>query len=129
MYNQVVRENFQKRYLLFGLFFCALLGGAFLKYIVGYPISENQAFLQSILESKEHISEVYFSYGDMPNGRSALGADSAETPFELQLRQMTDLKRLSAAAAISGFPVPAAERASHSEYSTLKRTAPVSKAG
>lgn len=66
-----------------------------MKYIVGYPIAENQAFLQSILENREHVSEVYFSYGDMPNGRSALGADSSETPFELQMRQMTDLKRLS----------------------------------
>ena len=66
-----------------------------MKYIVGYPISENPAFLDSIIKYREHISEVYFSWGDMPNGRSALGREEYLTGFELLERQKNDLKRLS----------------------------------
>ena len=66
-----------------------------MKYIVGYPISENQSFVNSILQNKEHISEVYFSWGDLPNGRSSLNAGQGSTGFELQQRQFRDLKRLS----------------------------------
>ena len=66
-----------------------------MKYIVGYPIAENQAFLQSVIEHKESVSEVYFSFGDMPNGRSILGAGGSQTAFELGQRQMADLKHLA----------------------------------
>ncbi|MBQ9801792.1 MAG: hypothetical protein IJW51_01810 [Clostridia bacterium] len=68
-----------------------------MKYIVGYPIKENKAFLQSMIEHKGSIAEVYFSFGDIPNGRSALTADEALTPFEVQQRQQEDLKQLAAA--------------------------------
>lgn len=66
-----------------------------MKYVVGYPISENQSFVRSILQQKERISEVYFSWGDLPNGRSVLDGDQGLTGFELQRRQFKDLKRLS----------------------------------
>ena len=66
-----------------------------MKWIVGYPIRENQPFLDEIIKNKEQISEVYFSWGDLPNGRSALSAEGDKTPFEQQMRQMEDLKRLS----------------------------------
>ena len=79
-----------------GLFLSVQLGEvSFLKYIVGYPIAENQSFLQSIVQNKDDVSEVYFSFGDMPNGRSVLGAGGSQTAFELQQRQMADLKYLS----------------------------------
>lgn len=68
-----------------------------MKFIVGYPIARNEAFLESIVEHRAHIAEVYFSFGDMPNGRSALGVGEAQTPFALQERQMADLRRLSQA--------------------------------
>ena len=66
-----------------------------MKYIVGYPIKENKAFLSDIITSKDSISEVYFSWGDLPNGRSALSTDEAQTSFEIQQRQASDLKLLS----------------------------------
>ena len=66
-----------------------------MNYIVGYPIKENKAFLNTCIQNKSSISEVYFSWGDIPNGRSALSTDDASTPFELQHRQMNDLKLLS----------------------------------
>ena len=66
-----------------------------MKYIVGYPIKENKAFLNTVIENKDSISEVYFSWGDTPNGRSALSIDDEITPFEIQMRQANDLKLLS----------------------------------
>lgn len=66
-----------------------------MKYIVGYPIKENKSFLNTIIQNKKSISEVYFSWGDIPNGRSALSVDDTLTPFEVQQRQSNDLKLLS----------------------------------
>jgi len=66
-----------------------------MKYIVGYPIQDNKPFLQTVIQNKSKISEVYFSWGDMPNGRSALSVGDTATPFEAQQRQMNDLKQLS----------------------------------
>lgn len=67
-----------------------------MKYIVGYPVKSNDSFLDSLIENRSSIREVYFSFGDMPNGRSRLICDS-ETEFERQVRQTRDLKRLSSA--------------------------------
>ena len=65
-----------------------------MKYIVGYPINENQNFISEIIKNRDHIKEVYFSWGDMPNGRSAL-TKNGSTPFETLTRQVNDLKVLS----------------------------------
>ena len=65
-----------------------------MKYIVGYPITENENFINEIINNKSHIEEVYFSWGDMPNGRSAL-TKNGSTPFETLTRQVNDLKKLT----------------------------------
>ena len=66
-----------------------------MKYIVGYPIKENAVFLNDVIENKDSISEVYFSWGDIPNGRSMMIADDEQTPFEVCQRQAADLRRLA----------------------------------
>lgn len=66
-----------------------------MKYIVGYPIEKNAEFLNSVIRNKSQISEVYFSWGDTPNGRSALSAFDDATAFEVQERQKEDLKQLA----------------------------------
>ena len=66
-----------------------------MKYIVGYPTKENKTFLNTVIQNKNSISEVYFSWGDIPNGRSVRSVDEALTPFEIQQRQANDLKLLS----------------------------------
>ena len=66
-----------------------------MKYIVGYPIKENRSFLNDVIQNKDSVYEMYFSWGDIPNGRSALSIDETLTPFEVQLRQRDDLKLLS----------------------------------
>ena len=63
------------------------------KFTVGLPISENEAFIQSIIKHKDRISEVYFSWGSFPSGRSA--QNGYVTPWEAQARQIDVLNRLS----------------------------------
>ncbi len=65
-----------------------------MKYIVGYQA--NDAFIDSIIENKEHIREVYFSWGDMPNGRASLATVDGVTAFEKQQKMCADIERISA---------------------------------
>lgn len=63
------------------------------KFTVGLPISENPSFINQIIEYKERISEVYFSWGSFPSGRSA--QNGYVTPWEAQAHQIEVLDRLS----------------------------------
>lgn len=67
-----------------------------MRFTVGLQFA-NDRFLDCILEHKERIGEVYFSWGDFPNGRSDQLLSAAYTPWELQQRQIEYLGRLSAA--------------------------------
>ena len=67
----------------------------FMKFIVGYPVRENKGFVDEIIENKESVAEVYFSWGGLPNGRSSLDIGGEVTEFEQQRRQLEDLRRLS----------------------------------
>lgn len=65
-----------------------------MKFTVGLQYTSD-AFLECILNNREHIAQVYFSWGDFPNGRSNQLQSDHFTPWELQMRQMEVLKRLS----------------------------------
>ena len=65
-----------------------------MKYTVGLQYA-NDAFLDCIIENKEHIHEVYFAWGDFPNGRSNQLQNAHFTPWELQQRQIECLRTLS----------------------------------
>jgi len=67
-----------------------------MKFTVGLQYT-NDSFLKTILENKEHIAEVYFAWGDFPNGRSNQLLHDQFTPWELQMRQMEVLNQLSQA--------------------------------
>ncbi len=67
-----------------------------MKYIVGYPTSAPAGFADVAIRYKEHISEVYFSFGDFPNGRNTIVEDG-ELPFERQARQLEALGNMSKA--------------------------------
>lgn len=67
-----------------------------MKFTVGLQYT-NEPFLQNILDNRARISEVYFSWGDFPNGRSNQLNHEYFTPWELQQRQMDVLKRMSEA--------------------------------
>ena len=64
-----------------------------MKYMVGLN-NQNTDFIEDIISRKEHISEVYFSWGDIPNGRNQQIQSEEYTAYELQRRQDKDLRRL-----------------------------------
>ncbi len=66
-----------------------------MKFSIGYQLSDNTAFLNKIIEHKSQIHEVYFSWGDFPNGRNNQIKRADMLPWEAQSKQMEDLKKLS----------------------------------
>ena len=67
-----------------------------MKLFVGYQLCSTPFFLNTIVSNAERISEVYFSWGSSPSGRSAVGLGQQMQDFELldlqrrQLRQIAD---------------------------------------
>ena len=41
-----------------------------LKFSVGYQLTKSSDFIQKLIEYKARIYEVYFSWGNFPNGRN-----------------------------------------------------------
>ncbi len=66
-----------------------------MKFIIGYQLTEDENFVRSIVENKDKIKEVYFSFGDFPNGRASVKHDSGMTLFEKQKREEKDLVTLA----------------------------------
>lgn len=67
-----------------------------LKFAVGLP-KLNDAFVKTIIENCDKIYEVYFSWGDLPNGRSSQISDTSLTPWEMLDWQRNALKLISEA--------------------------------
>jgi len=65
-----------------------------MKYMVGLKTSD-QYLVNHIIKNREHIYEVYFSWGDMPNGRTSQLISDEYTPWQLQDMQQKALKELS----------------------------------
>lgn len=65
-----------------------------LKYSVGYQILRDNMFIDEIINCKDYIEEVYFSWGDFPNGRN-LQTQQTITPWEATEKQISDLKNLN----------------------------------
>ena len=63
-----------------------------MRYSVG--LNKNYSFIETIKEFKEHIYEVYFSWGDFPNGRSNQILGEGYTSWELQQLQIDALTEL-----------------------------------
>lgn len=57
--------------------------------------NQNDSFLQNIIENKDHIYEVYFSWGDFPNGRNNQLRSEQYTAWEMQQWQVHALQQLS----------------------------------
>ena len=67
-----------------------------MKYMVGLK-STDKKLLNSIVEHKAHIYEVYFSWGDIPNGRTSQLESQDYTAWEMQDLQRDALTELSKA--------------------------------
>ncbi len=66
-----------------------------MRFFVGYQLCGDSKFVKSIIKRKKSISEVYFSWGDMPNGRNIQTDRNDMTPWEAQQKQIDDLKTIS----------------------------------
>lgn len=65
-----------------------------MKFMVGLS-QRNPDFTDCILKNKAHVYEVYFSWGDFPNGRSIQTQGEEYAPWERQDMQRAALERLS----------------------------------
>ena len=70
------------------------IGVIIMKFTVGLAATDTK-FVNCILENKEHIYEVYFSWGDFANGRNAQSASAEFAPWEIADIQRSNLKKLS----------------------------------
>ena len=69
-----------------------------MKFNVGYQITNTPDFVDSIIENRKHIGEVYFAWGDLPNGRHRMDAlPEGQDPEQMRLRQTDDLSRIASA--------------------------------
>ena len=66
-----------------------------MKFFVGYQLFKDFNFTDCITQRKDHISEVYFSWGDFPNGRNCQIDRCDMTPWDAQQKQIEDLKIIS----------------------------------
>lgn len=66
-----------------------------MKFSVGYQLFPDNYFIENIIKRKDSISEVYFSWGDFPNGRNNQLKRLDMTPWEAQEKQISDLKSLT----------------------------------
>ncbi len=66
-----------------------------MKFSVGYQLFNNDLFVDKIIDLKNSISEVYFSWADFPNGRNNQLKQKQLNPIQAQQKQMADLKKLS----------------------------------
>lgn len=57
--------------------------------------STDEGFLENIKKTKQNIYEVYFSWGDIPNGRTSQLESDMYTPWEMQDMQRNALAELS----------------------------------
>ncbi|MBR5308868.1 MAG: hypothetical protein IKU43_08860 [Clostridia bacterium] len=68
-----------------------------MKFNVGYQLLEDESLIDGIIAHKDDIYEVYFSFGDFPNGRNNQLKSEIFTPYEAQEKQLSDLEKLSKA--------------------------------
>ena len=63
-----------------------------MKFSVGYRVCPNSEYMQAIIDRKNNIEEIYFSWADFPNGRNNQLRQQNLTQWEAQQRQIEDIK-------------------------------------
>lgn len=66
-----------------------------MKFFVGYQMRSSSAFVDEILRQRDHIGEVYFSWGSYANGRNSQLRQSGLTPWQAQAQQERELQVIS----------------------------------
>lgn len=72
-----------------------LKAGATMRFSAGYNLLLADSLVDAVISNKEHISEVYFSHGDFPNGRNLLSNTPGYSKEEAEEKQSRDLRVLS----------------------------------
>lgn len=69
-----------------------------MKFCVGYQVEDERGFrfAEKLLDYKEHISEVYFSWDNLPSGRSNMNDELGFIHWEMQEILIDDLRLLKA---------------------------------
>lgn len=62
---------------------------------VGYQLRPDSRFVDTIVENREHVKEVYFSWGKIPNGRNSTAIKYGFFDWEAIERQKRDLSRIA----------------------------------
>lgn len=68
-----------------------------MKFSIGYQFVANRSFAEAVIKYQNSIGEVYFSWGDIPNGRNTLDKFDNSTLFEMQSLLIRDLGEISKA--------------------------------
>jgi hypothetical protein len=63
-------------------------------FSVGYATRADDTLVKEIIDLKDGINEVYFSWGKTPSGRNDQTRNENLTPWEAQAKQIEDLKTL-----------------------------------
>lgn len=66
-----------------------------MKFSVGYQMTSSHSFMEYLAENRDHIYEMYFSWGDIPNGRHSMLQSNDYLPWQAQQRQIEDLRFIS----------------------------------
>ena len=74
-----------------------------MKFSVGYQLFEDFEFVEKIIEYKDQISEVYFSWGDFPNGRNNQLKRGDMSEDSAKEKQIFDLSLLAKESSLSWY--------------------------
>lgn len=66
-----------------------------MKFMIGYQQMNSDRFLIALQGHRDHIKEVYFSWGNIPNGRGRLDGATCGSALEVQNQQLSELKTIS----------------------------------
>ena len=68
-----------------------------MKFLVGYQQKSFSGLVEEIINQRKNVAEVYFSWGDFPNGRNSQSLQFNKTPWEAQEKQEEDISIISQA--------------------------------
>jgi len=68
-----------------------------MKFTVGYQLFSDTNYIDEIIKRKQFIEEVYFAWGDIPNGRNSLVDLANLFPWDAQAKQIADLDAITQA--------------------------------
>lgn len=63
-------------------------------FSVGYQFFDDNTLVDAVIKRSNFVKEVYFSWGDIPNGRNTVSASTFLEPMEQKIKQLSHLEFL-----------------------------------